>query len=182
MLNNERQLGNTPWTYYDYIFQLPVAEQQTFANFARYENQAQAVGLDARAEQGADVERGEGEEDPLADPEVHLEELPAIPLWYNGLWAQYNTSVWTNSRRVGYGAADHARDVERLPQHDGHRSARQVEEEELGGITNAVTVEPLLLRSGSTSACPVRQDLAAEGYQHTPPCAVTSPARASSTS
>ena len=27
---------------------------------------------------------------------VILEDLPAIPLWYNGMWAQYNTSVWTN--------------------------------------------------------------------------------------
>ena len=25
-----------------------------------------------------------------------LEQLPAIPLWYNGMWAQYNTSHWTN--------------------------------------------------------------------------------------
>ena len=25
-----------------------------------------------------------------------LEQLPAIPLWYNGMWAQWNTSVWTN--------------------------------------------------------------------------------------
>ena len=27
---------------------------------------------------------------------IILEDLPAIPLWYNGMWAQYNTSVWTN--------------------------------------------------------------------------------------
>ena len=25
-----------------------------------------------------------------------LEQLPAIPLWYNGLWSQYNTTYWTN--------------------------------------------------------------------------------------
>jgi peptide/nickel transport system substrate-binding protein len=25
-----------------------------------------------------------------------LEDLPAIPLWYNGMWAQYNTTYWTN--------------------------------------------------------------------------------------
>ena len=25
-----------------------------------------------------------------------LEDLPAIPLWYNGMWSQYNTTYWTN--------------------------------------------------------------------------------------
>ena len=25
-----------------------------------------------------------------------LQDLPAIPLWYNGMWAQYNTTYWTN--------------------------------------------------------------------------------------
>ena len=27
---------------------------------------------------------------------IILDDLPAIALWYNGMWAQYNTSVWTN--------------------------------------------------------------------------------------
>ena len=30
---------------------------------------------------------------------VILEDLPAIPLWYNGMWSQYNTTVWTNFPR-----------------------------------------------------------------------------------
>jgi len=25
-----------------------------------------------------------------------LQYLPAIPLWYNGMWSQYNTTYWTN--------------------------------------------------------------------------------------
>jgi peptide/nickel transport system substrate-binding protein len=25
---------------------------------------------------------------------IQLTEMPAIPLWYNGLWSQANTSVW----------------------------------------------------------------------------------------
>ena len=25
-----------------------------------------------------------------------LQNLPAIPLWYNGMWAMYNTKYWTN--------------------------------------------------------------------------------------
>jgi peptide/nickel transport system substrate-binding protein len=25
-----------------------------------------------------------------------LQDVPMIPLWYNGLWAQYSNAVWTN--------------------------------------------------------------------------------------
>jgi hypothetical protein len=32
---------------------------------------------------------------------VILEDLPAIPLWYNGMWSQYNTSVWTSFPAAG---------------------------------------------------------------------------------
>jgi peptide/nickel transport system substrate-binding protein len=27
---------------------------------------------------------------------IQLTDMPLIPLWYNGLWAQYNNTVWTN--------------------------------------------------------------------------------------
>ena len=27
---------------------------------------------------------------------VFLQNLPAIPLWYNGMWAMFNTKYWTN--------------------------------------------------------------------------------------
>src|SRR5699024_5538900 len=37
VINNERQLSNTPWTYYDYLFQLPIQDEQTTVNFHRYE-------------------------------------------------------------------------------------------------------------------------------------------------
>ena len=36
VINNEKQIGNTPFTYYDYLFHLPLAEKQTFANFSRF--------------------------------------------------------------------------------------------------------------------------------------------------
>jgi peptide/nickel transport system substrate-binding protein len=28
--------------------------------------------------------------------ELMLTEMPVIPLWYNGLWAQYSNAHWTN--------------------------------------------------------------------------------------
>jgi peptide/nickel transport system substrate-binding protein len=27
---------------------------------------------------------------------VFMQDLPAIPLWYNGMWAMFNTKYWTN--------------------------------------------------------------------------------------
>ena len=27
---------------------------------------------------------------------IQLTDLPLIPLWYNGMWAQYSNAVWTN--------------------------------------------------------------------------------------
>ena len=53
VINNDKQLGPTPYTYYDYLFHLPVADQQTFANYSRFTSAgAEAVGADARAQQG----------------------------------------------------------------------------------------------------------------------------------
>ena len=71
VINNDKQLGNTPYTYYDYLFHLPIADTQTFANYSRFTRRAEAVGADAHAQQGQPGERGGGEGDPLADPEVH---------------------------------------------------------------------------------------------------------------
>ena len=36
---NDRQYSNTPWTYYQYIFQLPILDNQTTVNYERYQNQ-----------------------------------------------------------------------------------------------------------------------------------------------
>ena len=38
LINNEKQLSNSPWEYYDYMFRLPVQDAQSTANFGRYEN------------------------------------------------------------------------------------------------------------------------------------------------
>ena len=95
VINNDRQISNTPWTYYDYIFRLPVQDQQTTVNFGRYENEEawELVGeLD-----GIPVEDTEKIREVAGKiQKIQLEEMPVIPLWYNGLWAQYNNSVWTN--------------------------------------------------------------------------------------
>ncbi|MFE1169852.1 ABC transporter substrate-binding protein [Nocardiopsis sp. NPDC058789] len=95
VVNNERQLSNTPWTYYDYLFQLPLREQQTTVNFGRYENEEVWSLVQELAAVPADDTEGAAEVSSRIQ-EIQLDELPAIPLWYNGLWSQQNNSVWTN--------------------------------------------------------------------------------------
>jgi peptide/nickel transport system substrate-binding protein len=95
VLNNERQLSNSPWTYYDYIFQLPVQKTQNTVNFGRYQNK-EAYGLvnqlgGARTDDQAGMKK-------LTSriQQIQLAEMPIIPLWYNGLWAQSTTGTWKN--------------------------------------------------------------------------------------
>jgi peptide/nickel transport system substrate-binding protein len=94
LLNNWTELSNTPWTYYNYLFQMPVQEKQFSANFSRYTNQ-QAWDLVQKLSRT-----------PSTDPafkatlselqKIQMRDLPTIPLWYNGLWSQVNDTYWTN--------------------------------------------------------------------------------------
>jgi peptide/nickel transport system substrate-binding protein len=95
LINNDKQVSNTPWTYYDYMFRLPILESQTTTNFGRYENQ-EAWDLVQELDRTAadDVEGMKAITSQLQ--EIHLTDLPIIPLWYNGMWAQWSNAVWTN--------------------------------------------------------------------------------------
>lgn len=95
ILDNQRQMDNTPWRYYEYIFGLPIQEQQTTVNYGRYENQdawdlvnrLDEVKIDDTAGMNAITSQLQ---------RIQLTEEPVIPLWYNGLWSQYSNNVWTN--------------------------------------------------------------------------------------
>ncbi|TDV44776.1 ABC transporter substrate-binding protein [Actinophytocola oryzae] len=95
ILNNDRQMDNTPWRYYEYVFGLPVLEKQTTINYGRYENQQawdlvtqlDATKVDDLAGMNAVTKQLQ---------QIQLTDEPVIPLWYNGLWSQYSNSVWTN--------------------------------------------------------------------------------------
>ncbi len=39
-IDNRKNLSNTPWTFYNYLFRLPISERQLDENFGRYENEA----------------------------------------------------------------------------------------------------------------------------------------------
>lgn len=103
ILNNERQMDNTPWRYYEYVFELPIREQQTTTNFGRYENQRawdlvnqlDATKVDDLAGMNAIISQLQ---------QIQLTDVPVIPLWYNGLWSQASNSVWTNWPSAGGGS------------------------------------------------------------------------------
>ena len=97
VINNDKQLGPTPYTYYDYLFHLPVADTQTFANYSRFTAAGPkpwALTLALNKVKPANVAKQKQIQSKIQ--KYILEQLPAIPLWYNGLWSQYNTTYWTN--------------------------------------------------------------------------------------
>ena len=84
-------------TYYDYLFHLPVADTQTFANYSRFTASGPkpwALTLALNKVKPANVAKQKQIQSQIQ--KYILEELPAIPLWYNGMWSQYNTTYWTN--------------------------------------------------------------------------------------
>jgi peptide/nickel transport system substrate-binding protein len=97
VINNDKQLGPTPYTYYDYLFHLPVADTQTFANYSRFTQAGAkpwALTLKLNKVPLNDVKTAQAINSKIQ--KYILEDLPAIPLWYNGMWSQYNTKFWTN--------------------------------------------------------------------------------------
>jgi peptide/nickel transport system substrate-binding protein len=94
-LNNWASMSNTPWTLYNLLFRHPVQEQMQAGNFGRYENQEVFDLVDDLAHVKADDLAGM-QAATSAIQELMLTEMPMIPLWYNGLWAQYSDAVWTN--------------------------------------------------------------------------------------
>jgi peptide/nickel transport system substrate-binding protein len=94
LLGNDRQYSNTPWTYYQYIYQLPVLENQTTTNYERYVNTKAwnlTKGLDKIPSSNTQAYKAQMSK----LQRVFLQDLPVIPLWYNGMWAMFNTRYWT---------------------------------------------------------------------------------------
>ncbi len=97
-LNNWASMSNTPWTLFNLLFKHPltaVGEAEQSGNFGRYENQEIFDKVDALAKiPSSDVE---GMQAACSEIEqIMLTDVPMIPLWYNGLWAQFSDAVWTN--------------------------------------------------------------------------------------
>ncbi|MBN1886342.1 MAG: ABC transporter substrate-binding protein [Thermoflexales bacterium] len=94
-LNNWASVSNTPWTLYNLLFNHPLRDQMQSGNFGKYDNQAMFDMVDALAKIPTTDDAGMK----AACKEIQelmLTEMPMIPLWYNGLWAQFSSSIWTN--------------------------------------------------------------------------------------
>jgi peptide/nickel transport system substrate-binding protein len=96
VLNNEVQISNSPWTYYDYIFRQPLMSAEgRNRNFGGYENPA-AWALVQQLDKTPVEDAAAQKAITSKLQKVFLEDLPVIPLWYNGLWSQVSNVVWTN--------------------------------------------------------------------------------------
>jgi len=94
-LNNWASMSNTPWTLYNLLFRHPIQEQMQSGNFGRYENQEIFDAVDALAKiPTSDIAGMQAACSKIQT--LMLSEMPMIPLWYNGLWAQFSNSTWTN--------------------------------------------------------------------------------------
>ncbi len=106
IINNDVQIGNTPWTWYDYVFRLPLINGAgENRNFEGYKNDA-AWALVQQLD-GTPIEDTAAMKSIISKLQtIQLTDMPVIPLWYNGIWSQVNNSVWTNWPADGNSAAD----------------------------------------------------------------------------
>ena len=95
-LNNEVQVSNTPWTYYDYMFRMPLMEGASKnRNYGSYEN-AEAWALVQQLDKTPVDDVAAMKEITSKLQKISLTDMPVIPLWYNGMWSQVSNVVWTN--------------------------------------------------------------------------------------
>ena len=96
VVNNEVQLSNTPWTYYDYMYRLPLMEGAgKNRNYGGYEN-ADAWALVQQLDKTPVDDIAAMQSITSKLQKISLTDMPVIPLWYNGLWSQVSNVVWTN--------------------------------------------------------------------------------------
>lgn len=94
-LNNWATMSNTPWTLYYLLFRHPIQEQMQNGNFGRWDNMEMFNLVDELAR--IPVSDEEGMKAACSSiQKLMLTEMPMIPLWYNGLWAQYSSAHWTD--------------------------------------------------------------------------------------
>jgi peptide/nickel transport system substrate-binding protein len=95
LLGNDRQMSNSPWTYYQYIYQLPITDNQTTANYERFTDQAAWKEVQ-QLDKTSTSDKQQYQAQLSALQKTFLQNLPAIPLWYNGMWAMFQTKYWEN--------------------------------------------------------------------------------------
>jgi peptide/nickel transport system substrate-binding protein len=98
VIDNAYQLSDNPWTYWNGVFHLPVIKAgtgQTFANFERYSNPT-AWSLVQKLDKTPPSETAAITQINSQLQTTLMKDLPMIPLWYNGVWAQFTSKYWTD--------------------------------------------------------------------------------------
>ncbi len=85
----------TPWTLYNFVVHYPITDEMYDGNFGKYENQ-ELFDLMDEINKTPLSEEGKLKELFSKAQEILLKEMPAVPLWYNGLWFQASTQYWKN--------------------------------------------------------------------------------------
>jgi len=95
-LDNNATLDSTPWSYFQRVFQLPISAQQTAQmNWERYTSQSDwSLVQEAGTTPPSDTSKLSSIYATLEKD--FLQNQPEIPLWYNGVWFQGNTTYWQN--------------------------------------------------------------------------------------
>ncbi|MCL4395379.1 MAG: ABC transporter substrate-binding protein [Chloroflexi bacterium] len=96
-IRNEAQLSSTVYSYYMWVFQHPLDTIATaqWGNYGRYNN-PDAFALVDQLDQVKVGDDAAIKAITSKLQKITMTDLPTIPLWYNGLWAQMSTTAWTN--------------------------------------------------------------------------------------
>jgi peptide/nickel transport system substrate-binding protein len=98
VVDNNYQISDNPWTYWNGIYHLPILTTgtgQTNFNFERYSNQT-AWSLVQRLDKTPPTNATAIKEINSKLQTILMQQMPVIPLWYNGIWAQFVSKYWTN--------------------------------------------------------------------------------------
>jgi peptide/nickel transport system substrate-binding protein len=95
-IDNNAALDSSPYTYFQRVYQLPIAAQQTSQlNWERTSSPADwAMVQQAASTPTSDTAKLKTIYSGLEKD--FLQNLPMIPIWYNAAWFQAGTSHWTN--------------------------------------------------------------------------------------
>ncbi len=95
-LDNNASADSTPWSYFQRVYNMPIAAQQTAQlNWERYSSPADwKLVQEAGATPVTDTAKLDSIYSQLETD--FLKQLPEIPVWYNGAWFQGNTQYWSS--------------------------------------------------------------------------------------
>jgi peptide/nickel transport system substrate-binding protein len=94
MIDNNAGPDSTPWSYFNRVYQQPIQKDQSAElNVERFtDNASWALVQKASTTPTSDVKALDSIYSQLETN--FLQQLPEIPLWYNGAWFQGNDSQW----------------------------------------------------------------------------------------